>query len=156
MWSTYFYVVLHISCGKGRKGFWNHKWWFQIFPRMNRILFAFTMTVYCIARLYSHHAIFSYNAFFFSLLHQKKQEQKAPDKEDIMKVTAQLTARQVDRMVTQHNLRDVRDFIFTSFFFKEVVKVNCYFFTINLKNIIFLHSSNNLLVLCSPTAGTRI
>ncbi|XP_032904933.1 ubiquitin-associated domain-containing protein 1 isoform X2 [Amblyraja radiata] len=37
---------------------------------------------------------------------KKKQEQKAPDKEDIMKVTAQLTARQVDRMVTQHNLRD--------------------------------------------------
>ncbi|XP_067825979.1 ubiquitin-associated domain-containing protein 1 [Heptranchias perlo] len=37
---------------------------------------------------------------------KKKQEQKAPDKEAIMKVTAQLAARQVDRMVTQHNLRD--------------------------------------------------
>ncbi|XP_041050193.1 ubiquitin-associated domain-containing protein 1 isoform X1 [Carcharodon carcharias] len=37
---------------------------------------------------------------------KKKQEQKAPDKEAIMKVTAQLVARQADRMVTQHNLRD--------------------------------------------------
>uniref|UniRef100_UPI00398F3862 ubiquitin-associated domain-containing protein 1 n=1 Tax=Pristiophorus japonicus TaxID=55135 RepID=UPI00398F3862 len=37
---------------------------------------------------------------------KKKQEQKAPDKEAIMKVTAQLAARQVDRVVTQHNLRD--------------------------------------------------
>ncbi|XP_069741633.1 ubiquitin-associated domain-containing protein 1 isoform X2 [Narcine bancroftii] len=37
---------------------------------------------------------------------KKKQEQKAPDKEAIMKATAQLAARQVDRMVTQHNLRD--------------------------------------------------
>ncbi|XP_062929666.1 ubiquitin-associated domain-containing protein 1 [Mobula hypostoma] len=37
---------------------------------------------------------------------KKKQEQKAPDKEAIMKVTAQLAARQADRMVTQHNLRD--------------------------------------------------
>ncbi|XP_038638091.1 ubiquitin-associated domain-containing protein 1 isoform X1 [Scyliorhinus canicula] len=37
---------------------------------------------------------------------KKKQEQKAPDKEAILKVTAQLDARQADRMVTQHNLRD--------------------------------------------------
>ncbi|XP_048415084.1 ubiquitin-associated domain-containing protein 1 [Stegostoma tigrinum] len=37
---------------------------------------------------------------------KKKQEQKAPDKEAIMKVTAQLGARQADRVVTQHNLRD--------------------------------------------------
>ncbi|XP_078082400.1 ubiquitin-associated domain-containing protein 1 isoform X1 [Mustelus asterias] len=37
---------------------------------------------------------------------KKKQEQKAPDKEAIMKVTAQLVTRQADRMVTQHNLRD--------------------------------------------------
>ncbi|XP_020366416.1 ubiquitin-associated domain-containing protein 1 isoform X1 [Rhincodon typus] len=37
---------------------------------------------------------------------KKKQEQKAPDKEAIMKVTAQLVARQADRVVTQHNLRD--------------------------------------------------
>ncbi|XP_078082401.1 ubiquitin-associated domain-containing protein 1 isoform X2 [Mustelus asterias] len=37
---------------------------------------------------------------------EKKQEQKAPDKEAIMKVTAQLVTRQADRMVTQHNLRD--------------------------------------------------
>ncbi|XP_067868324.1 ubiquitin-associated domain-containing protein 1 [Heterodontus francisci] len=37
---------------------------------------------------------------------KKKQEQKAPDKEAIMKVTAQLAAQQADRLVTQHNLRD--------------------------------------------------
>ncbi|XP_043576409.1 ubiquitin-associated domain-containing protein 1 [Chiloscyllium plagiosum] len=37
---------------------------------------------------------------------KKKQEQRAPDKEAIMKITAQLVAQQADRVVTQHNLRD--------------------------------------------------
>uniref|UniRef100_A0A4W3GCS3 Ubiquitin-associated domain-containing protein 1 n=1 Tax=Callorhinchus milii TaxID=7868 RepID=A0A4W3GCS3_CALMI len=37
---------------------------------------------------------------------KKKMEQKAPDKESILKVTAQLPARQLDRTVTQHNMRD--------------------------------------------------
>lgn len=39
---------------------------------------------------------------------QKKQENKAPDKDAILKATANLTTRNTDRTVTQHNIRDVR------------------------------------------------
>lgn len=38
---------------------------------------------------------------------QRKQEQKAPDKDAILKATANLPARSVDRTVTHHNMRDV-------------------------------------------------
>lgn len=41
-------------------------------------------------------------------LQQKKQENKAPDKDAILKATANLTTRNTDRTVTQHNIRDVR------------------------------------------------
>lgn len=37
---------------------------------------------------------------------KKKQEQKAPDKEAIAKATSNLPAHNVDRTVTQHNMRD--------------------------------------------------
>ncbi|XP_026862063.1 ubiquitin-associated domain-containing protein 1 isoform X1 [Electrophorus electricus] len=37
---------------------------------------------------------------------QKKQESKAPDKDAILKATANLSTRHSDRMVTQHNIRD--------------------------------------------------
>lgn len=37
---------------------------------------------------------------------KRKQEQKAPDKDAILKATANLPARSVDRTVTQHNMRD--------------------------------------------------
>ncbi|XP_075881861.1 ubiquitin-associated domain-containing protein 1 isoform X1 [Nelusetta ayraudi] len=36
----------------------------------------------------------------------KKQENKAPDKDAILKATANLTTRHTDRTVTQHNIRD--------------------------------------------------
>lgn len=38
---------------------------------------------------------------------QRKQEQKAPDKDAILKATANLPSRNVDRTVAQHNMRDV-------------------------------------------------
>lgn len=38
---------------------------------------------------------------------QKKQESKAPDKDAILKATANLSTRHTDRTVTQHNIRDV-------------------------------------------------
>lgn len=38
---------------------------------------------------------------------QRKQEQKAPDKDAILKATANLPTRSVDRTVTHHNMRDV-------------------------------------------------
>lgn len=44
---------------------------------------------------------------------QKKQETKAPDKEAILKATANLPKRHTDRTVTQHNIRDVRTATFT-------------------------------------------
>ncbi|KAM8865338.1 ubiquitin-associated domain-containing protein 1 [Synchiropus picturatus] len=37
---------------------------------------------------------------------KKKQENKAPDKDAILKATANLTTRHTDRTVTQHNIRD--------------------------------------------------
>ncbi|NWV55672.1 UBAC1 protein, partial [Daphoenositta chrysoptera] len=37
---------------------------------------------------------------------KRKQEQKAPDKDAILKATASLPARSVDRTVTHHNMRD--------------------------------------------------
>ncbi|NXD27261.1 UBAC1 protein, partial [Spelaeornis formosus] len=37
---------------------------------------------------------------------KRKQEQKAPDKDAILKATANLPARSVDRSVTQHSMRD--------------------------------------------------
>ncbi|KAM4616014.1 ubiquitin-associated domain-containing protein 1 [Polymixia lowei] len=37
---------------------------------------------------------------------QKKQENKAPDKDAILKATASLSTRHTDRTVTQHNIRD--------------------------------------------------
>uniref|UniRef100_A0A4W4FU78 Ubiquitin-associated domain-containing protein 1 n=1 Tax=Electrophorus electricus TaxID=8005 RepID=A0A4W4FU78_ELEEL len=37
---------------------------------------------------------------------KKKQESKAPDKDAILKATANLSTRHSDRMVTQHNIRD--------------------------------------------------
>ncbi|NXQ61808.1 UBAC1 protein, partial [Anthoscopus minutus] len=37
---------------------------------------------------------------------KRKQEQKAPDKDAILKATASLPARSVDRSVTHHNMRD--------------------------------------------------
>ncbi|KAK3514629.1 hypothetical protein QTP70_021545 [Hemibagrus guttatus] len=37
---------------------------------------------------------------------QKKQESKAPDKDAILKATANLSTRHSDRTVTQHNIRD--------------------------------------------------
>ncbi|XP_056093811.1 ubiquitin-associated domain-containing protein 1 [Rhinichthys klamathensis goyatoka] len=37
---------------------------------------------------------------------KKKQENKAPDKEAILKATANLSTRNTDRTVTQHNIRD--------------------------------------------------
>ncbi|XP_022523166.2 ubiquitin-associated domain-containing protein 1 isoform X2 [Astyanax mexicanus] len=37
---------------------------------------------------------------------EKKQEAKAPDKDAILKATANLTTRHSDRTVTQHNIRD--------------------------------------------------
>uniref|UniRef100_A0A8C9MGA1 Ubiquitin-associated domain-containing protein 1 n=1 Tax=Serinus canaria TaxID=9135 RepID=A0A8C9MGA1_SERCA len=37
---------------------------------------------------------------------KRKQEQKAPDKDAILKATANLPARSVDRSVTHHNMRD--------------------------------------------------
>ncbi|XP_066189003.1 ubiquitin-associated domain-containing protein 1 isoform X1 [Sylvia atricapilla] len=37
---------------------------------------------------------------------KRKQEQKAPDKDAILKATANLPARSVDRTVTHHNMRD--------------------------------------------------
>ncbi|NXX36488.1 UBAC1 protein, partial [Nicator chloris] len=37
---------------------------------------------------------------------KRKQEQKAPDKDAILKATANLPARSVDRTVTQHSMRD--------------------------------------------------
>lgn len=39
---------------------------------------------------------------------QKKQDNKAPDKDAILKATASLSTRHTDRTVTQHNIRDVR------------------------------------------------
>uniref|UniRef100_A0A667YQ40 Ubiquitin-associated domain-containing protein 1 n=1 Tax=Myripristis murdjan TaxID=586833 RepID=A0A667YQ40_9TELE len=41
-----------------------------------------------------------------TLLRQKKQENKAPDKDAILKATASLSTRHIDRTVTQHNIRD--------------------------------------------------
>lgn len=38
---------------------------------------------------------------------KKKQDNKAPDKEAILKATAGLSTRHTDRTVTQHNIRDV-------------------------------------------------
>lgn len=38
---------------------------------------------------------------------QRKQEQKAPDKDAILKATANLPSRSVDRTVAHHNMRDV-------------------------------------------------
>lgn len=46
------------------------------------------------------------------LFQQKKQENKAPDKDAILKATANLSTRHTDRTVTQHNIRDVRCFVF--------------------------------------------
>ncbi|XP_051528004.1 ubiquitin-associated domain-containing protein 1 [Myxocyprinus asiaticus] len=37
---------------------------------------------------------------------KKKQENKAPDKDAILKATANLSTRNIDRTVTQHNIRD--------------------------------------------------
>ncbi|XP_051981391.1 ubiquitin-associated domain-containing protein 1-like isoform X2 [Xyrauchen texanus] len=37
---------------------------------------------------------------------EKKQENKAPDKDAILKATANLSTRHTDHMVTQHNIRD--------------------------------------------------
>ncbi|XP_042562701.1 ubiquitin-associated domain-containing protein 1 isoform X3 [Clupea harengus] len=37
---------------------------------------------------------------------KKKQESKAPDKDSILKATANLSTRHTDRTVTQHNIRD--------------------------------------------------
>uniref|UniRef100_A0A671R4S4 Ubiquitin-associated domain-containing protein 1 n=1 Tax=Sinocyclocheilus anshuiensis TaxID=1608454 RepID=A0A671R4S4_9TELE len=37
---------------------------------------------------------------------KKKQENKAPDKDSILKATANLSTRNTDRAVTQHNIRD--------------------------------------------------
>ncbi|XP_042562700.1 ubiquitin-associated domain-containing protein 1 isoform X2 [Clupea harengus] len=37
---------------------------------------------------------------------EKKQESKAPDKDSILKATANLSTRHTDRTVTQHNIRD--------------------------------------------------
>lgn len=48
-------------------------------------------------------------------LQQKKQENKAPDKDAILKATANLTTRNTDRTVTQHNIRDVRFYLFIYF-----------------------------------------
>lgn len=42
-----------------------------------------------------------------SWLSQKKQDNKAPDKDAILKATAGLSTRHTDRTVTQHNIRDV-------------------------------------------------
>ncbi|KAG7221324.1 hypothetical protein INR49_017391 [Caranx melampygus] len=39
---------------------------------------------------------------------KKKQDNKAPDKDAILKATANLSTRHTDRTVTQHNIRDVR------------------------------------------------
>lgn len=44
----------------------------------------------------------------FILSSQKKQDNKAPDKDAILKATASLSTRHTDRTVTQHNIRDVR------------------------------------------------
>lgn len=41
------------------------------------------------------------------LVLQRKQEQKAPDKDAILKATANLPSRNVDRTVAHHNMRDV-------------------------------------------------
>ena len=38
---------------------------------------------------------------------QRKQEQKAPDKDAILKATANLPSRNADRTVAHHNMRDV-------------------------------------------------
>lgn len=43
----------------------------------------------------------------FLLVCQKKQDNKAPDKDAILKATAGLSTRHTDRTVTQHNIRDV-------------------------------------------------
>lgn len=45
-----------------------------------------------------------FNLYYFV---QKKQESKAPDKDAILKATANLSTRHSDRTVTQHNIRDV-------------------------------------------------
>lgn len=48
------------------------------------------------------------SSFSLSRSSQKKQDNKAPDKEAILKATASLSTRHTDRTVTQHNIRDVR------------------------------------------------
>lgn len=53
--------------------------------------------------------VFAVSNYIF--LSQKKQENKAPDKEAIMKATAGLPTRHTDRTVTQHNIRDVSLFL---------------------------------------------
>ncbi|XP_028313757.1 ubiquitin-associated domain-containing protein 1 isoform X1 [Gouania willdenowi] len=50
---------------------------------------------------------------------KKKQDNKAPDKDAILKATASLSTRHTDRTVTQHNIRDVR----TSEFQTELRKI---------------------------------
>lgn len=47
-----------------------------------------------------------WNLILFPIL-QRKQEQKAPDKDAILKATANLPSRNVDRTVAHHNMRDV-------------------------------------------------
>lgn len=47
-----------------------------------------------------------WNLTMFPVL-QRKQEQKAPDKDAILKATANLPSRNVDRTVAHHNMRDV-------------------------------------------------
>ena len=47
-----------------------------------------------------------WNLTLFPVL-QRKQEQKAPDKDAILKATANLPSRNVDRTVAHHNMRDV-------------------------------------------------
>lgn len=46
--------------------------------------------------------------YYLSWSSQKKQDNKAPDKDAILKATSSLSTRHTDRTVTQHNIRDVR------------------------------------------------
>lgn len=57
--------------------------------------------------LHTHNWFRLSSFIYFSVHWQKKQESKAPDKDAILKATANLSTRHSDRTVTQHNIRDV-------------------------------------------------
>lgn len=81
-------------------------------PRYNRYLLWIRSNPYITLLTQNWFSLSSFVLFFFvppPVHWQKKQDSKAPDKDAILKATANLSTRHSDRTVTQHNIRDVSE-----------------------------------------------